>query len=151
MYGIATNMSSMMALGLFVFTLDTVPYQQLQRSVAWRHPASSRVGKRPARQFAGQGDETITLSGVLYPELTGGTLSLATLEALAKTGKAWPLLEGTGRFYGMFVVEDISETRSYFFADGAARKIEFTIKLTRVDDDDINLLGAAQDALAAIL
>jgi len=151
MFGINTPISSMMALGLFVFALDTVPYQQLQRSVAWRHPSSSRVGKRPARQFAGQGDETITLTGVLYPELTGGTVSLATLEALANTGKAWPLLEGTGRFFGMFVVEDFSETRSFFFGDGAARKIEFSLKLTRVDDRDINLMGAASDALAAIL
>ncbi|MDB0554464.1 oxidoreductase, partial [Ralstonia solanacearum] len=29
----------MMALGLFVFSLDTAPYQEFQRQVGWRHPS----------------------------------------------------------------------------------------------------------------
>lgn len=65
----------MMALGLFVFSLSTLPYQELQRKRGWRYASNNRVGKRPARQFAGEDDETIQLSGVLLPELTGGDLS----------------------------------------------------------------------------
>ena len=52
MYGLP-QISMMMALGLYVFGLYTVPYQQLQRQMSWRHPANSRIGKRPARQFLG--------------------------------------------------------------------------------------------------
>jgi phage protein U len=51
-------------------------------------------------------------------------VSLALLEAMADGGKAWPLIEGTGMIYGMFVVESLSTTRTVFFRDGAARKIE---------------------------
>lgn len=143
--------SMMMALGLFVFGLHTAPYQQLQRQTQWRHPSSSRIGRRPARQFVGPGDDTITLSGTLYPEITGGKVSLALLRTMADTGKAWPLIEGSGTVYGLYVIEDLSETKALFFADGSARKIEFSIKLTRIDDDRIDLLGEATSSLMALL
>lgn len=138
MYGLP-QVSMMMALGFFVFGLHTVPYQQLQRQLVWRHPSNSRVGARPTRQFVGRGDETITLSGVLYPEVTGGKISLAALEAMADEGMAWPLIEGTGLFYGLYVVEEQSTTHSEFFPDGAPRKIEFSLKLARVDDEPSRL------------
>lgn len=134
MYGLP-QVSMMMALGMFVFGLHTLPYQQFQRQVTWRHPANSRVGARPTRQFLGRGDEGITLSGVLYPEITGGKITLSVLEAMADEGMSWPLIEGTGLFYGLFVVEDMATTHTEFFADGAPRKIEFSLKLARTDDE----------------
>lgn len=149
MYGLP-QVSMMMALGLFVFGLHTLPYQQLQRQLQWRHPSNSRVGARPARQYAGRGDETITLSGVLYPELTGGKISLAALEAMADEGLAWPLIEGTGFYYGLFVVEEQSTTHTAFFPDGAPRKIEFSLKLARVDDEP-SLLATPTRALLDML
>jgi len=143
--------SVMMALGLFVFGLDTAPYQQLQRQTSWRHPSSSRVGLRPARQYVGPGDDAITLSGTLYPEITGGKVTLSMLRYMAETGKAWPLIEGTGFFYGLYVIEDLSETGSVFFADGAARKIDFSVKLTRVDDDVPDIVGIVTSELMSLL
>lgn len=144
------QISMMMALGLFVFGLHTVPYQQLQRQLAWRHPSNSRIGARPTRQFIGRGEETITLSGVLYPELTGGKISLALLEAMADEGKSWPLIEGTGLVYGLYVVEELATTHSEFFPDGAPRKIEFSLKLARTDDDP-SRLGVAGRQLIGLL
>jgi phage protein U len=145
------QMSLMMALGLFVFGIKTIPYQQLQRQRQWRHPSASRVGRRPARQFTGPGDDTITLSATLYPEITGGKVSIALLSAMADTGKAWTLLQGDGTFYGHYVIEDISETASIFFTDGSARKIDFSLKLSRVDDDDIDMLGEITKDLMALI
>lgn len=149
MYGLP-QISMMMALGLYVFGLYTVPYQQLQRQMSWRHPANSRVGRRPSRQFLGPGDDIITLSGVLYPELTGGKVSLAALKTMADEGKAWPLIEGTGIFYGLYVIEELSQTDAVFFPDGSPRKIEFSLKLTRVDDEP-DLLGQVTGKLLTLL
>lgn len=132
---------AMLILGMFVFKLDTLPYQSFQRQIAWRHPTNSRVGTSPASQFLGRDNDKITLDGVLLPELTGGTVSLALLEAMADGGKAWPLIEGTGMIYGMFVVESLNTTRTVFFRDGAARKIEFSLSLKRVDESRTELIG----------
>ena len=55
----------MLALGLFVFELRTLPYQEMQRSMSWRHAEQSRVGERPALQFTGPDADTITLTGTV--------------------------------------------------------------------------------------
>lgn len=133
----------MMALGMFVFSLHTLAYQELQRQTEWRHPSSSRVGTNPARQFAGRGDDTLTLPGILLPELAGSLLSLDALREMANTGRAYPMVEGSGRILGLWVIERLSETRTLFFPDGTPRRIEFSLGLTRVDDGRTDLLGAA--------
>ena len=130
----------MMTLGYFVFSKQTVPYQQTQHDMIWRHPTNSRVGARPSSQFVGVGDETMVLTGVLMPEISGGELSLDTLRKMADTGKAYPLIDGRGTVHGHFVIERISKGRSEFFRDGAARRIEFSIDLKRIDDNDRGLI-----------
>lgn len=132
----------MMTLGLFVFGMESLPYQKFLHDIEWRHPASGRVGKRPARQFAGVGDETITLSGVLLPEISGGDLSLDLIRYMGDTGEQWPLIEGTGRVYGFFILDKLSVTKELFFKDGKARRMEFTLNLVRVGDDDLDKIGA---------
>ncbi|MGU5816218.1 phage tail protein [Aeromonas hydrophila] len=129
----------MMTLGWFVFMRSTVAPQSQQDEWAWRHPGNNRVSARPAYQFLGPDDETSTLSGVLYPELTGGPVSLDMLRQMGDSGEAFPLIQGDGVMRGSFVIEGISTTRTEFFSDGAARKIEFSIKLKRVDDNDSTL------------
>jgi len=141
----------MLALGMFVFSLSTLAYQELQRQTEWRHPSSSRVGAAPARQFIGRGDDSITLPGIIFPELAGTTLSLDALRLMANTGKAWPMIEGTGRIYGLWVIESLSETKTVFFRDGTARRIEFTLTLKRIDDDQLDLIGAASSLGMSVL
>lgn len=133
----------MMALGMFVFSLETLAYQEFQRQTEWRHGSTSRIGTNPARQYLGRGDDSITLPGVLLPALAGTQLSLDALRTMADTGKAWPLVEGTGKIYGTWIIESLSETRTLFFRDGQARRIEFTLSLKRIDDGRVDLLGSA--------
>ena len=91
---------ALMAWGMFVFTMDTLPYQQLQHQLKWRHTATARVGQRPSRQYLGPDDETISLSGVLLPELTGGRLSLSMVREMGDMGQAWPLIEERAPSWG---------------------------------------------------
>ncbi|WP_010176311.1 phage tail protein [Pseudomonas sp. PAMC 25886] len=132
----------MMALGMFVFSLSTAAYQELQRQTDWRHASNSRIGAAPARQFLGRGDDAITLPGIILPELAGSALSLDAIRLMANTGKAWPMVEGNGRIYGLWVIESLSENKTIFFMDGTPRRIEFTLSLKRIDGDRIDLLGA---------
>lgn len=131
----------MLALGMFVFMRQTLPHQTLQRDAEYRWPSNSRVGKRDSFQFLGPGEEKITLAGTLYPELTGGKLTMTAIRLMADQGRAWPLLDGTGTIYGMYVINNISETGSLFFSDGTPRKIDFTLTLTRVDESLAALYG----------
>ncbi|MFB1115616.1 phage tail protein [Dickeya dadantii] len=140
----------MMILGLFPFMRSTTPYQSLEQQVTWRHVKNERVGKFARYQYVGPGDDKVTLSGELYPEITGGDMSLSMLTAMASTGKAWPLIEGTGRIYGMYVITGINETRSLFFDDGKARHISFSVSLERVNEDLREMLGQMGDIGSAV-
>ncbi|STQ09197.1 phage P2 GpU family protein [Enterobacter cloacae] len=134
--------------GLYVFMLRTVPYQELQYQRSWRHAANSRVNRRPSTQFLGPDNDSLTLSGVLLPEVTGGRLSLLALEQMAELGKAWPLIEGSGTIYGMFVIESLSQTKTEFFESGMPRRIEFTLTLKRVDESLSDMFGSLSDQLS---
>jgi phage protein U len=136
----------MMSYGMFVFGLSTAAYQELKRQTTWRHGSQSRINARPTRQFLGQGDDTITLTGTLLPMYTGGQQNLDMLRALADQGKAWPLIEGTGTFYGMFVIESMDEGKTEFFRDGAAKQIDFDIKLARIDEGRTDQLGVLESS-----
>ncbi|ECA9614670.1 phage tail protein, partial [Salmonella enterica subsp. enterica serovar Weltevreden] len=87
----------MLALGMFVFELRTLPYQSMQHSKDYRWASNDRVGKPPAYQFLGEGETSIQLAGTLYPAITGGHISLLAVELMADEGRAWPLIEGTGK------------------------------------------------------
>ncbi|WP_237386154.1 phage tail protein [Xenorhabdus sp. Sc-CR9] len=125
----------MMIYGLFVFMLNTTPYQSMNRNMDWRHVKNDRIGKSAKWQYIGPGEDSITLNGMLYPEITGGDISLEVLRTMAFSAKPWPLIEGTGMIYGMFVIDSLTENRTEFFADGKARRIEFTVSLKRVSED----------------
>lgn len=124
----------LMALGMFLFEIGTLPYDEMQRKTDWQHARSSRVGARDATQFTGPGDETISLSGAVYAEIADGRVSLDDLRSMADDGEALPLVDGTGIVYGNFVITAIDERHAFMMADGRARRIDFGIDLLRVDD-----------------
>jgi phage protein U len=124
----------LMALGMFLFELGTLPFDELQHKMDWRHARAPRIGARDATQFVGPGDETVTLSGAVYTELSDGAVSLEDLRIMAATGEAWPLVSGSGRVYGNFVITAIDERQTYLMADGSPRRIDFGIDLLGVDD-----------------
>ncbi|MES2173281.1 MAG: phage tail protein [Pseudomonadota bacterium] len=124
----------LMALGMFLFEIGTLPYDEMQRKTDWQHVRSARVGARDATQFTGPGDETISLSGAVYAEIADGRVSLDDLRSMADDGEALPLVDGTGTVYGNFIITAIDERHAFMMADGRARRIDFGIDLLRVDD-----------------
>jgi phage protein U len=140
----------MMALGMFVFSLPTLAYQELQRKTDWKHPSTSRVGARNARQFTGKGDDIITLSGWIAPELTGSVYSLDALRLMADTGKSWILIQGTGRIMGSYIITGMTEGRTVLAKNGDAGRIEFSITLERTDESVLGMAAGIKAKLGDI-
>ncbi|MDO7473660.1 phage tail protein [Acinetobacter baumannii] len=139
----------MMIFGMFVFSIPTATYQQLQRTTSWRHVSNSRVNDMPAYQFTGKGEDVITLDGSIVPEF-GSQLSLTALRLMGDTGKSFPLIAGNGKIYGLWVLKSLNETQSYFFKDGTPRKIEFTLTLEKTTTAGVligNVLGSALEGV----
>lgn len=126
----------LMALGLFVFELKTIPFEGTSRQTEYRWGGKDRAGGPPAHQYLGQGNDTLTIDGVLMPELTGGRKQLDQLRKMAAEGKAWILLSGDGVEQGQYFIERVEEKGSHHLSNGAPRKIEFSVGLKRYWGDD---------------
>lgn len=128
----------MARLGDFMFSIDTAAFQALQRRSSYGWNAVDRIGRKPARQFSGAGSDTITINGVIYPHYRGGLGQVARMRALAGDGEPLPLIycaERVGQYLGRWCILEISEDRSFFFDNGAPRKIEFSISLGEYGED----------------
>lgn len=125
------------SLGLFVFEPFKVAFDELQQKINYRYGTGNAVGVRPRMQYIGPDNDTISFSGVVYPELAGSNVaSIDELIAMGNTGKTYALLDGTGRFYGMFYIESINRNQSHLLTNGSPRKVGFDISLKLQDDSN---------------
>ena len=125
------------SLGLFVFEPFKVAFDELQQKINYRYGTGNAVGVRPRMQYIGPDNDTISFSGVVYPELAGSNVaSIDELIEMGNTGKTYALLDGTGRFYGMFYIESINRNQSHLLTNGSPRKIGFDITLKLQDDSN---------------
>lgn len=128
----------LMAFGQFVFETDTLSFTELQRQRTWNHASNAVAQGRAKRQYIGVGDETVSLSGLIYEaQGFGKRQSVDDLAMMADRGSPYVLVDGSGYLYGVYIIEGLDETRSVLTFNGVPRKIDFSIKLTRVDDDRV--------------
>jgi len=130
-----TESNIMMKLGRYTFSLKTAAYQDLKRSTAYRWQQQDRINRRPAQQYLGIGEETISLSGTVYPYFKGGTKQINAIRAEAETGKPLLLIDGTGMVWGKMVIKKINETQKILFSDGTPRQIDFSLELAYYGND----------------
>lgn len=142
----------------FIFKLDTLLFDQIQRQSPQRWSTHERVGERPALQNLGPGVETTSLPGAIFDCWLGlGDMkSIDALYAIKESGvprELWHMVEKEERYRlgfwtgsktiivsaaerylpGTWVITDISENKSNFKSTGEPRKIEWTLSLSRYD------------------
>lgn len=128
----------LMSLGQFIFQTSTLAFQQIQRQRAWNYASNDVALGRAKKQFTGAGEDTVTLPGLIYEEYGFGQReAIETLASMASTGQGYVLMDGTGFLYGVYIIDSIDETKQVLYFNGVARKVDFSLKLSRVDDDRI--------------
>ena len=125
-----------MALGNYRFSLDTAAYQSLTRSTAYRWQPQDRLGRRPAQQYLGLGQDEINLEGVIYPEYRGELGQLDRMREEAESGAPLLMTDSTGRVWGRWVIRRVEETQKRVFSvAGTPRKVEFRLQLSHYGED----------------
>lgn len=127
-----------LSLGQFLFSTDTLTFDELQRSRSWSFGSNSIAQGRDQYQFTGVGEETIDIPFLIYQEHGfGKRQSVDDLAEMADTGAGYVLIDGSGYIYGVFAIDSIDDTRSFLTVNGLPRKVDGTLKLTRVDDNRV--------------
>ena len=130
---------TMMRLGSYKFCIYTAAYQELNRTTNYKWGEQAVFGDWDNLQFLGPGEDTQSLTGVVYPEFKGGTGQIDELRSLAATGVPQLLISGTGKILGYWVINSITEGQTKFAAFGVPRRQEFTINMRKYSDSAARL------------
>lgn len=133
----------LMSLGQFLFKTSTLAFQEIQRQRAWNYADNAIAFGRAKKQFMGAGEDTVTLPGLIYEEYGfGSRFALDEVASMADTGQGFVLMDGSGYLYGVYVINSIDETKSILLDNGVPRKVDYTLKLSRTDDERIETQSA---------
>ncbi|MBP1852108.1 phage tail protein [Rhizobium halophytocola] len=129
-------------------TIDTQPFSvtDVQRSARADFAAKALIGAMPSREFMGEGDDTLTLSGQLLPYRLGGLTELEMAHGLRQSGQRLPVLRGDGKRLGWFVIDSISENHRDIMRDGVGFTVAHEISLVKVSPE-----GASTSVISTIL
>ncbi|WP_208442256.1 phage tail protein [Bartonella raoultii] len=124
----------MLALGGFIFSIETAAYQALDMSYNIPWVEQGRLGRKAALQLPAVANAEFSLTGVIYPDFKGGYRQLEYLRQMAHEGPHI-LVSGQGKILGKFVILSVKEKQSIFHQNGSPKKQEFTINLREYGEE----------------
>lgn len=89
------------------------------------------LGAMPPVEWVGEGAETWSLQGRIFPQRFGGLGDLRLLQEARVSGQPQYMMRGDGALMGWVVIERVSERSSYLDRGGVGKVIEFDISLRR--------------------
>ena len=121
-------MAQQMALGEFIFGLTSnFPYETLDRKTSGGWVSLDIISSKPKSHNTGQGLETLRLTG--KAQWSEGMAKLDELRAMADARKPYPLVDGVGRVWGRWRIDDVSENQKRVLDDGTATLLEWSLEL----------------------
>jgi len=126
-------MNALLRLGPHTFSILPLNYQQLERETVAKWPSVPRFGGMAARQFTGLGDNSTTISGLIFPEEFGGRSQYEAMRITQSLGMP-VMMAGLGaagmiKIFGLVVILSIGDTQTYIGVDGQGRMLEFSVEL----------------------
>lgn len=124
---------TMLQIGTVQFAVSGPHYDALRHSSQFCWPSQGRFGRRDARQFTGEGDESVEISGAIYTDYYPGFAALERLRSMARTPQF--VVSGAGDVLGRYCITEISNEQTYQDQYGRPRKVTFNITLERYGED----------------
>lgn len=129
-------------------TLDTRPFNidNASRSASADFATKALIGTLPGREFMGEGDDNLSLSGQLLPFKTGGLTELEVAHGFRRSGQRLPVMRGDGKMMGWFAITAIQEDHSELSRFGVGFVLRHSISLVKVGPE-----GASPSIIGTIL
>lgn len=117
--------------------IDTAPFSidEMERVADASIVAKPVIGGRMPKEFTGEGEDDITLSGQILPLHVGGMNELETLHEMRRRGARFPVQRGDGWRPGWYAITRITENHRDLSRDGIGHVVQHEISMTRVDGD----------------
>lgn len=125
----------LMQLGPFQFKLLAPSPQELRRIFDYRWVPVERVGRRPAMQFLGPGEEGVHIRVLMYPHVTGGMGDLERMRNAGQQGTPYRLVSGAGYNFGLWCIVLVEDEQTFFDKKGSPHRVEFNLGLAAYGGD----------------
>lgn len=119
----------------YYFNLDTAAFEELRRQTSFRWAGQERLTRSIAQQAVGQGEDKISLKGVIFPGFKGGLKQLDKLRTIGRRLQPLNLTTGYGEVLGTWCLLNIEEEQSNLLAGGIPRKQSFSLEFVSYGDD----------------
>ncbi len=128
--------------------LDTAPFSvdEVDRTATADFAVKPLIGTAPGREFMGEGDDTIVLTGQLLPERIGGLTELEALHGFRRAGQRVPVMRGDGKMLGWFVLTEVRERHEQLDRNGVGGMLHHTLTLVKVEPE-----GASPSLLGSLI
>lgn len=128
----------LMAWGPFRFEVGKTAYEEFQHRHGARWEKHPIIGRRPAGQYLGPGEEMVTLRGCIYTEYVpeGAAEMVADLVQAAGLPNVYTLISADGTIHGPFRLEKARRAGSFIAPDGQAQKLAYDLEFAAHDDGD---------------
>jgi len=120
-------------LGAVTFELRPLNIHETSRSSSATFAEKPVIGRRPPLEAVGEGAQTFSLSGRIFPEKLGGLMNLELLNQQMAAQIPVPYVRGDGVPMGWVVIESVTEKGAHLDQTGVGRVIDFEVSLKRSD------------------
>jgi phage protein U len=127
----------LMGWGPFRFECGRTAFEQLRERAAGRWEKHAIIGRRPAGQYLGPDEETVTLRGTIFP--IAGIGDAGTVQGLidaARSGMVTTLAAADGSILGPYRLEKAERVLTDHLPGGSAQKIVYDLEFHAHDDGE---------------
>lgn len=122
----------------YYFNLDTAAFDELRRQTSARWAGQERLTRDIAQQAVGQGEDKITLKGVIFTS-RGGIKQLDALRTIVRRLQPVSLVTGYGDVLGTWCLTNLDEEQGALLAGGIPRKQGFSLEFLKYGNDMQNV------------
>ena len=121
-----------MALGPFMFSAHGFGYSGLGRKLDTTWAEIETAGRFNDMQWTGPTSETVTISGVLFPQEFGGTATLEGVWLAAKNGIPLMMVSLGGLVFGSHAIQKVDEDQAFHDRRGIPGRNAYSIEVKRL-------------------
>lgn len=136
-------------------TISRRPYniEEWSREASASWAKKELLGRRPDREFTGEGEEKLSLKGRLHPfnrRAIAGLSSLELAHSLCRSGQPVFVTRADGRVFGFYGIESVKEDHSAIgpHTGGIGQQIDHELSLVPVGQPGV---GPATDLLSQLI
>lgn len=122
----------------YYFNLDTAAFDELRRQTSARWAGQERLTRTIAQQAVGQGDDKLTLKGVIFTSRSG-IKQLDALRTITRRLQPVSLVTGYGDVLGTWCLTSVDEEQGALLAGGIPRKQGFSLEFIAYGNDMQNV------------